>query len=137
MISTARSRQSSNAAASIPCSCPSSSCWPRRGHRQSGDDAVLLAGHLRGDYAPDVLGLLEAWRRTEEDDDVTRNQIAWAACRARLSQLLEQLGAEIAGDPQTLARFIGAAASWAGTGDPPLTPAGDEPKAPEPARRPS
>ena len=102
-----------------------------RGHRQSGDDAVLLVGHLRGDYAPDVLGLLEAWRRTEEDDDVTRSQIAWAACRARLSQLLEQLGAEIAGDPQTLARFVGAAASWAGTGDPPLTPAGDEPKAPE------
>ena len=103
-----------------------------RGHRQSGDDAVLLAGALGKDYAPDVLGLLEAWRRTEKDDDVTRSQIAWAACRARLSELLAQLGAEIAGDPPTLAHFIGAAASWAESGDPPLTPAGDEPKAPEP-----
>jgi hypothetical protein len=100
-----------------------------RGHRQSGDDAVLLAGALGGGYAPDVLGLLEAWRRT--DDDVTRSQIAWATCRAPLSQLLERLAPVIASDPQTLARFVGAAASWANTVDPPLTPAGDEPKAPE------
>ena len=100
-------------------------------HRQSGDDAVLLAGALGGDYAPDVLGLLEAWRRTEENDDVTRSQIAWVTCRAPLSQLLERVAEEIASDPQTVARFIGAAASWAETADPPLTPAGDEPKAPE------
>ena len=38
---------------------------------------------------------------------------------------------EIAKDRRQLARFIGAAASWAETGDPPLTPAGDEPKTPE------
>ena len=101
------------------------------GHRQSGDDAVLLAGALGGDYAPDVLGLLEAWRRTEDNDDVTRSQIAWVTCRAPLSQLLERVAEEFASDPQTVARFIGAAASWAETADPPLTPAGDEPKAPE------
>ena len=83
------------------------------------------------DYAPDVEGLLEAWRRCGKHDDVTRNQIAWAACRAPLSQLLERLAPEIAKEPETLARFIGAAASWAETGEPPLTPAGDEPKAPE------
>ncbi len=101
------------------------------GHRQSGDDAVLLAGAIGGDYAPDVPGLLEAWRRTAENDDVTRSQIAWAACRAPLSQLLERVAGEIASDPQTVARFIGAAASWAETADPPLTPAGDEPQVPE------
>ena len=100
--------------------------------RQSGDDAVLLAGALGAEYAPDVEGLLEAWRRCKKHDDLTRNQIAWAACRAPLSQLLERLAPEIAKKPETLARFIGAAASWAETGDPPLTPAGDEPKAPEP-----
>ncbi len=101
------------------------------GHRQSGDDAVLLAGALGGGYAPEVLGLLEAWRRTEENDDVTRSQIAWVTCRAPLSQLLERVAEEIGSDPQTVARFIGAAASWAETADPPLTPAGDEPTAPE------
>ena len=101
------------------------------GHRQSGDDAVLLAGALGRDYAPEVLGLLEAWRRTEENDDVTRSQIAWVTCRAPLSQLLERVAEEFASDPQTVARFIGAAASWAETADPPLTPAGDEPRAPE------
>ena len=103
-----------------------------RDHRQSGDDAVLLAGALGTGYLPDVEGLLEAWRRCDKHDDVTRNQIAWAACRAPLSQLLERLAPEIAKEPETLARFIGAAASWAETGEPPLTPAGDEPKAPEP-----
>jgi hypothetical protein len=101
------------------------------GARQSGDDAVLLAGALGSGYAPDVEGLLEAWRRCGNDDDVTRNQIAWVTCRAPLSQLLERLAQEIASDPQTLAHFIGAAATWARTGEPPLTPAGDEPKAPE------
>ena len=103
-----------------------------RDERQSGDDAVLLAGALGADYAPDIEGLLEAWRRCDKHDDLTRNQIAWAACRAPLSQLLERLAPGIAKEPKTLARFIGAAASWAETGDPPLTPAGDEPKAPEP-----
>ena len=102
-----------------------------RNERQSGDDAVLLASTLGAGYAPDVDGLLEAWRKTEKNDDLTRNQIAWVACRAPLSQVLERLAQEIASDPQTLARFIGAAASWAETAEPPLTPAGDEPKAPE------
>ena len=101
------------------------------GARQSGDDAVLLAGALGSGYAPDVEGLLEAWRRCGSDDDLTRNQIAWVTCRAPLSQLLERLAQEIASDPQTLAHFIGAAATWAQTREPPLTPAGDEPKAPE------
>ena len=99
--------------------------------RQSGDDAVLLAGALGADYAPDVEGLLEAWRRCGKHDDLTRHQIAWAACRAPLSQLIERLAPEIAKEPETPARFIGAAASWAETADPPLTSAGDEPKAPE------
>ena len=102
-----------------------------RNERQSGDDAVLLASTLGAGYAPDVDGLLEAWRKTETNDDLTRNQIAWVTCRAPLSQLLERLAQEITSDPQTLAPFIGAAASWAETAEPPLTPAGDEPKAPE------
>jgi hypothetical protein len=101
------------------------------GARQSGDDAVLLVGALGSGYAPDVEGLLEAWRRCGSDDDLTRNQIAWVTCRAPLSQLLERLAQEIPNDPQTLAHFIGAAATWAQTREPPLTPAGDEPKAPE------
>ncbi len=102
-----------------------------RNERQSGDDAVLLASVLGAGYAPDVDGLLEAWRETKRNDDLTRNQIAWVTCRAPLSQVLERLAQEIASDPETLARFIGAAASWAKTAEPPLTPAGDEPKAPE------
>jgi hypothetical protein len=101
-----------------------------RGHRQSGDDAVLLAGAMGGGYRPDVEGLLEAWRRIDEDDDLTRTQIAWTACRAPLAQLLERLASEIASDPQTVAGFIGGAASWARTREPPLTPAGDAPQAP-------
>ena len=52
------------------------------GARQSGDDAVLLVGALGAGYAPDVEGLLEAWRRCGSDDDLTRNQIAWVTCRA-------------------------------------------------------
>ena len=101
------------------------------GERQSGDDAVLLAGALGADYAPDVEGLLEAWRMCDEDDDLTRDQIAWVAGRAPFSQLLERLAPAIASDPRTLAPFIGAAASWSNAAEPPLTPAGDKPKVPE------
>ncbi len=104
-----------------------------KGERQSGDDAVLLSGALGSDYAPDVEGLLEAWRQCSTDDELTRNQIAWTAGRAGMSPLLHQLGEEIAIDSEATARLIAAAASWSRAADPPLTPAGDEPKAPETA----
>ena len=102
-----------------------------RDERQSGDDAVLYAGALGAGYRPDVEGLLDAWRKCSKDDELARSQIAWVACRAPLSQLLERLAPDIADDPQPSAAFIAAAASWARTGEPPLTPAGDTPKAPE------
>ena len=71
-----------------------------RDERQSGDDAVLYAGALGAFYRPDVEGLLGAWRKCSKDDELTRSQIAWAACRAPLSQLLERLAPDIAEDPQ-------------------------------------
>ncbi len=101
------------------------------GERQSGDDAVLLSGALGAGFAPDVEGLFEAWRRCAADDELTRNQIAWTAGRAGMSPLLEELGEEIASDSAATARLIAAAASWTTVADPPLQPAGDEPKAPE------
>lgn len=101
------------------------------GERQSGDDAVLLSGALGARFAPDVEGLFEAWRQCGADDELTRNQIAWAAGRAGMSSLLGELSEEIASDSGATAQLIAAAASWTTAADPPLTPAGDEPKAPE------
>jgi hypothetical protein len=102
-----------------------------RGERQSGDDAVLLSGALGTRFAPDVEGLFEAWRRCAEGDELTRNQIAWTAARAGMSPLLDELGEEIASDSEATAQLIAAAASWSMAADPPLTPAGDEPQAPQ------
>lgn len=98
------------------------------GARQSGDDGVLLADALGAKYAPDLEGLFQTWRRC--DDGLTRDQVAWAASRAEISPMLDQLGPTIATDPHTAAHLIAAAATWRFAGDPPLTPAGDEPKAP-------
>jgi hypothetical protein len=77
-----------------------------------------------------VDGLLNAWRRADQDE-LTRNQVAWAAGRADASALLGALTTAIADEPATTAPFIAAAASWSMVADPPLTPAGDEPKAPD------
>ena len=104
---------------------------PTRDERQSGDDAVLYASALGAGYRPDVEGLLDAWRRCSKDDDLARSQIAWVACRAPLSQLLERLAPEIADDPQPLPPSSRQPRVGPRTGEPPLTPAGDKPKAPE------
>jgi hypothetical protein len=102
------------------------------GERQSGDDAVLLAGALGADYAPDVGGLFDVWQRCPDADELARNQIAWTAGRAPVPQLLGALGDELASDPEPTAKLIAAALSWRRAAEQPLTPAGETPEAPEP-----
>ena len=94
--------------------------------RSVGDDAVMLAGALHPPYAPDIDGLVEAWRRCDPERQLTRDQIAWAAGRTGLVRLVAELGPALATDAFSAARLITAAAAWSWSADPPLTPAGDE-----------
>jgi hypothetical protein len=90
-----------------------------------GDDAILLAGALDPPYAPDIEGVLEAWRRCDPERQLTCDQIAWAAGRAGLANLVAELGPAMAVDALSSAQLITAAANWQSSAYPPLTPAGD------------
>ena len=81
-------------------------------------------------YAPDVDGLLEAWRQCGKEDD-SRGIRSRGWPDAPLLAAAQRLDVAITSDPASVARLVAAAASWSRTGEQPLTPAGDEPHAPE------